>query len=233
MNKEQAKRANIMGVQYFRRLWLYVGINRSGINFVYSFIYSLLNFLKICTNFSFRLRLCHRHRQSTPPPWFGTEWGNIQPRLPPTAEWGRYKYDNGLCCFRNLRQPPCFWERIRHFAPLPPTKNPHQTWQSFFRNTVSGINNVFSSLLLWFTSSLLIPWHKKKLVEIYRGILAAVTDTPPPGGSLKGMINSSARLYENEYASRCRHFYQGHIQGQGGGGSIPSRSTLTPTQNKI
>ena len=38
LNKEQTKRANITGVQYFRGLWYFSQINRSGINF-FSFIF--------------------------------------------------------------------------------------------------------------------------------------------------------------------------------------------------
>ena len=67
LNKPQTKQANITVVQYFCRLWYFVHINRSGVNFFLSFILSSFYFLTICANFPFRLhlRLCLRLLQST------------------------------------------------------------------------------------------------------------------------------------------------------------------------
>ena len=71
LNKAHTKQANITGVHYFRRLWSFARINKSGINFVLSFILSLFYFITICANFPFRLRLCLLLRicHSTLPPF--------------------------------------------------------------------------------------------------------------------------------------------------------------------
>ena len=64
LNKAQTKRANIMGVQYFREIWYFSRINRSRVNFVLSFILSSFYFLVICMNFPF----CFLLFQNTLPP---------------------------------------------------------------------------------------------------------------------------------------------------------------------
>ena len=58
-------------------------INRSGVNFVLSFILSALHLLTICVNFP--IPLYHPHQQSMTPLWFGRAYNFVQPCIPPTA----------------------------------------------------------------------------------------------------------------------------------------------------
>ena len=82
----------------FFGIWSYSWINRSGVNFVSSFILSSLKFLTICANLPFCL-CCRRHLQSVPWPWFGWVFKRIKPRCPLTA------YEANLTTMTTLTLP--------------------------------------------------------------------------------------------------------------------------------
>ena len=126
LNKSQTKKPNIKGVQYLSRIYSFSRINRSGVNFVLSFILSSFYFLIICAKSPFRLRL----RQSTLSPLsivcllirvlsyhpsiqklMMLHWYDVPIQLPPA--------DSVLVkIFIDSEKIRCLWQEFRLPAPL-------------------------------------------------------------------------------------------------------------------
>ena len=85
LKKAYTNQANIMGIYYFLVFgFANTCINTSGEKLFLSLILYSFYFLKIWSNFPFRLRL--HHWQSMTPTWIGQSYNFVQLRLPPTSD---------------------------------------------------------------------------------------------------------------------------------------------------
>ena len=133
---------------------LFLSVWKDGLNFDLLFILSSFFFLTICANFPFQLF----HHRSMITHWFRLLGKHLWPNFPPNAERGQYNNFDVPYHWQPLFQPLCLSRFIHNRALSNPTNTPPRpTLETMFQSfTVSGINNVFYYLLLWFTSYFII-----------------------------------------------------------------------------